>query len=146
MRFLTANDYTAILRNEIKDILLEDYSESKLVTAENFAVSQIKNNLYGHYDTIQIFEGWEDPDSPDPRNAYIVMITLDCTIFHLYTSIAPERIPKLRSDRYQDVINWLKEVTIGKKTADLPRVKDDTGVEKIGFSIQSEYEKENNRW
>ena len=28
--FLTTEDYTALIRNEIKDILLENYSEAKL--------------------------------------------------------------------------------------------------------------------
>lgn len=146
MRFLTDSDYTTILRDEIKDILLEDYDSSKLVMAENMAVAQIKNNLSGQYDTAEIFRGWEDPDSPDPRDAYMIMITLDCAIFHLYTSIAPERIPKLRSDRYQDVLNWLKEVTIGKKSADLPRIKDERGSDQISFLISSDNPKEDNRW
>ncbi|WP_027394185.1 phage protein Gp36 family protein [Aquimarina latercula] len=146
MRFLLDQDYTAIVRNEIKDLLLEDYTETKLFTAENMAIAQIKNNLFGHYDTDLIFQLWEDMDQPDPRNAYVVMITLDCTLYHLYTSLAPERIPKLRSDRYQDVLNWLKEVTIGKKTADLPRITDISGTEQIGFVINSEYDNEDNRW
>lgn len=146
MRFLKKQDYTAILRDEIKDILLEDYRPSKLHTAENMAISQIKNNLFGHYDTAMIFQPWEDTDNPDPRDAYIVMITLDCTIYHLYTSVAPERIPKLRSDRYADVLKWMEDVTIGKKTADLPRLKDESGTEKIGFLIESEYPNEDNRW
>lgn len=146
MRFLNDNDYTTILRDEIKDILLEDYSDSKLLLAENMAIAQIKNNLSGHYDTGAIFMPWEDQDEPDTRDAYVVMITLDCAIYHLYTSIAPERIPKLRSNRYADVLQWLKDVTIGSQTADLPKIKDERGTEQIGFSIQSEYPNENNRW
>ena len=86
--FLTTEDYTALIRNEIKDILLENYSEAKLRVAQQMAIDQVKNYLSGRYDVAEIFskEGTE-------RNAHIVMLTLDCTLYHLYTSTVPKRMP-----------------------------------------------------
>ena len=145
-RFLNENDYTVILRNEIKAILLEDYTDTKLFRAEDMAISQIENYLFGRYDTQQIFKSYDNLPSPDPRNAHIVMITIDCTIYHLYTSLAPNRIPSHRADRYQDVLNWLKDVAKGRVKAKLPLVKDNNGNEQISIKISSEHPNEVNRW
>ena len=53
--FLTTEDYTALIRNEIKDILLENYSEAKLNIAQQMAIDQVKNYLSGRYDVAEIF-------------------------------------------------------------------------------------------
>ena len=53
--FLTTEDYTALIRNEIKDILLENYSEVKLHIAQQMAIDQVKNYLSGRYDVAEIF-------------------------------------------------------------------------------------------
>lgn len=145
MRFLTDNDYTPLIREEIKDILLENYSETKLLRAEDMAVAQVKNYLSGRYDMEQVFTLPEGND--DTRNAHIVMTVVDCALYHLYTSIAPDRLPKIRSDRYQDALDWLKEVGKGQMNADLPVYVDETtGEEELGFKIGSIYENEENRW
>ncbi|AXG70443.1 hypothetical protein KORDIASMS9_02683 [Kordia sp. SMS9] len=144
-RFITDTDYTVIIRDEIKDILLDQYSEFKLFRAEEMAISQIKNYLFGRYDTDLIFTPVIG-EGIDTRNAHIVMITIDCTLYHLYTSTAPNKIPQHRSDRYQDVLNWLKDVSKGSATADLPGRTDANGNAEIGIKITSEYENEDNRW
>ena len=43
--FITNEDYSVLIRNEIKDLLLENYSESRLRASEQMAVSHIKNYL-----------------------------------------------------------------------------------------------------
>ena len=93
--FITNEDYSVLIRNEIKDLLLENYSESRLRASEQMAVSQIKNYLSGRYDVAQIFskEGEE-------RNSHIVMLTIDCALYHLYTATIPRKMPEIRSQRY----------------------------------------------
>jgi hypothetical protein B2_07752 len=139
--FLTAEDYTALIRNEIKDILLENYSEIKLHIAQQMAIDQVKNYLSGRYDVAEIFskEGTE-------RNAHIVMLTLDCTLYHLYTSTVPKRMPEIRSVRYQDAIDWLKAVGSGEISANLPLIKSQDGQHLIGVKIQSKYKASSNKW
>jgi hypothetical protein len=139
--FLTAEDYTALIRNEIKDILLENYSEVKLHIAQQMAIDQVKNYLSGRYDVAEIFskEGTE-------RNAHIVMLTLDCTLYHLYTSTVPKRMPEIRSVRYQDAIDWLKAVGSGEISANLPLIKSQDGQHLIGVKIQSKYKASSNKW
>ncbi|WP_136464933.1 phage protein Gp36 family protein [Flagellimonas onchidii] len=144
-RFITDQDYSALLRDEIKDILLEDYTDAKLYRAEDMAISQIKNYLFGRYNTDAIFKPRADGE-PDGRNAHIVMVTIDCAVYHLYTSLAPNKIPQHRADRYQDVLNWLKDVSRGKAMADLPKKTDNNGNDLYDFRITSEYPNEENRW
>ncbi|ATA80355.1 hypothetical protein CGC59_12015 [Capnocytophaga sputigena] len=139
--FLTTEDYTALIRNEIKDILLENYSEAKLRVAQQMAIDQVKNYLSGRYDVAEIFskEGTE-------RNAHIVMLTLDCTLYHLYTSTVPKRMPEIRSVRYQDAIDWLKAVGSGEISANLPLIKSQDGQQLLGIKIQSKYAPSSNKW
>ena len=139
--FLTTEDYTALIRNEIKDILLENYSEAKLRVAQQMAIDQVKNYLSGRYDVAEIFskEGTE-------RNAHIVMLTLDCTLYHLYTSTVPKRMPEIRSVRYQDAIDWLKAIGSGEISANLPLIKSQDGQQLLGIKIQSKYAPSSNKW
>jgi phage gp36-like protein len=157
--FIKDEDYSALIRDEIKDMLLQDdkymelleaeqenYAQTKKLTAEGMAISQIKNYLFGRYDVDEIFTPYEDTDTVDPRNKHIVMITIDCTLYHLYTSLAPNKIPEHRKNRYGDALSWLKDVSRGNIMANLPKKKDDNGNDLFGFSITSEYSNEDNRW
>ncbi len=139
--FLTQEDYTALIRNEIKDILLENYSESKLQAAEQMAIQQVKNYLSGRYNIDAIFKATDNE-----RNAHIVMVVLDCALYHLYTSTVPKRMPDIRSQRYQDAIDWLKMVGKGEIAADLPLKQNEQGEELLGVKIKSKYPPSNNKW
>lgn len=152
-RFLKDTDYAVLIRTEIKNILLENYSETKLLSAEQMAIAQIKNYLAGRYDVAAIFTPLPEPavgdnagEQIDSRNAYIVMITIDCALYHLYSSVAPNKMPEHRSNRYQDVIEWLKSVHEGKE-ADLPKIKNETtGEIKDSFRLSSRNTFTNNKW
>lgn len=140
-RFLKDSDYTVLIRNEIKSILLDESSNTKLLSAEQMAVAQIRNYLAGRYQVDEIF-GKEG----DERNHFIVMIAMDCTLYHLYTSQAPNKIPALRAERYQDALNWLRDMLKGDATADLPLLKDDDGNIKDGIRVGSRYKPSDNKW
>ncbi len=149
MAFLTNEDYSVLIRKEIQDVLAEtEFNNvdevSKLSKAEQMAISQVKNYLFGRYDTDKIFvDAGADPDT---RNPHIIMTTIDCALYHLYTSIAPNLMPEHRETRYQDALNWLRDVAKGDINADLPRKLDEAGEEKFDFRIGSERENEKNRW
>lgn len=139
--FITNDDYSVLVRNEIKDILLENYTEAKLRAAEQMAIAQVKNYLSGKYDVKTIFEA-----QGNERNSHIVMVTLDCALYHLYTSTTPKKMPDIRSQRYQDAIDWLKLIAEGKAYADLPKIKSEKGEELLGLKISSKYEANNHKW
>lgn len=138
--FITDDDYSVLVRTEIKNILLENYSETKIKAAEQMGISQVKNYLSGKYDVEKIFS-----KTGDERNSHIVMIVLDCSLYHLYTPI-PRKMPDIRAQRYQDAIDWLKLAAKGENTADLPPLTDDSGNSMIGIKISSKYPSETNRW
>lgn len=148
MAFINDNDYSVLVRNEIKSILQENYTETKLRSAENMAIAQVKNYLKGRYDVEAIFSeaAPEEPEDEDSRNHHIVMITLDCALYHLYTSTVPKRMPEIRSLRYQDALNWLRDVGKGDVTADLPVIKDDEGNDMLGVIFSSKYPKDDHKW
>lgn len=146
-RFLKDTDYAVLIRTEIKSILLENYSEAKLFTAEEMAISQIKNYLAGRYQINLIFQALPENATIDTRNHFIIMTTIDCTLYHLYSSLAPNKIPKHRSERYSDALEWLKMMAKAESTADLPLIVDETtGEVKEAFRLSSDYKASNNKW
>ncbi len=146
-RFIKETDYDALIRTEIKNILLEGYQAAKLHSAEQMAISQLRNFLAGRYDVDLIFTPLPDGELNDTRNPYIVMTVIDCALYHLHCSIAPNKIPEHRSNRYQDVLEWLKDVGNGKTQADLPKIKDQvTGEVKESIRISSKRTLSENRW
>jgi len=150
-RFIKDTDYDVLIRTEIKNILLENYSITKLQSAEQMAIAQIKNYLAGRYNVTLIFKSLLPPalgggDQLDTRNAFIVMITIDCALYHLYCSIAPNKITEHRSNRYQDALEWLKMMAEGKGNADLPLLTDAQGVVKDSFRLSSRNLFSNNKW
>lgn len=144
-RFIKYTDYDVLIRTEIKKILLENYSDTKLSSAEQMAIAQIKNYLAGRYDVDLIFSPTIDGQE-DVRNAFIVMIVIDCALYHLYCSIAPNKIPEHRSNRYQDALEWLKLMAEGKTTADLQLITTNTGEVKGDFRLTSRNSVSNNKW
>lgn len=141
MAFITEEDYSVLVRSEIKDVLLENYSETKLRSAEQMAISQVRNYLSGKYDTNKIFTAVNDA-----RNNHVVMIVLDCALYHLYTSGNRKAMPDIRSQRYQDAIDWLKLVASGDAIADLPIKTNESGEQVSGIKISSRYPPNNHRW
>ncbi|QEE51048.1 DUF1320 domain-containing protein [Flavobacterium alkalisoli] len=147
-RFLNDTDYTAIVRNEIKAALLSNYNDAKLHTAENMAVSQIKKYIAGKHPVDKVFVNYDsnDPGATDGRDAYIVMLTIDLTLYHLYSSTAPNLIPKHRSERYGDALEWLKGVAKGDFVPDLPLYENESGDEMINIKIRSARQSEDQKW
>ncbi|CAA0144756.1 conserved hypothetical protein [Tenacibaculum maritimum] len=142
MAFIIEDDYTSLVRNEVKNILLENYSETKLKGAEQMAISQVKNYLSGKYDVNTVFAA-----TGENRNSHILMIVIDCTLYHLYTSTVPSKMPETRANRYQDAIDWLKaEKASNQVSADLPKKKNEKGEVLQGIKITSKYKVSNQRW
>jgi len=147
MSFLKNEDYNVLIRTEIKNILLDksgadsQFIQSKLLGAEQMAIAQIKNYLSGFYDVEKIFT-----QKDDQRNAFIVMICLDCTLYHLYSSLSPNKIPVHRSERYADALDWLKNISKGTASADLPQKMNDNGQANSSIKIASNYKTQKNKY
>ena len=56
----------------------------------------------------------------DNRDQNILMKTVDIALYHLHSRIAPQNIPQLRQNRYDDALNMLKAAAKGNITIDMP--------------------------
>jgi phage gp36-like protein len=134
-RFIAEADYNMQIKSEIIKLLTSPinwYGSADLVRAEDTAISQIKNRIGRRYDCDLIFI---EKDDPDLRDQWIVTITIDLTLYHLYSKTGAKDIPQHRSNRYQDAIDWLKDVGNGTTDANLPVVTNDDGEEYSGVRI-----------
>ncbi len=148
-RFIQQSDYAVQIRPEItKQLTSNDenwFNSAALIRAENTAISQIKNRIGKRYDCAQIF-GATIEGEVDNRDQWIVTITIDLTLYLLYSKTGLKDVPEHRSQRYQDALDWLKDVGNGTTVADLPEMIDETtGEEYSEFRLNSRTP-ENHKW
>lgn len=55
----------------------------------------------------------------DSRNPQVVQLYTDMVIYHLVSRISPQNVPKVREDRYNNAVHWLKAAAEGKITPGL---------------------------
>lgn len=63
----------------------------------------------------------------DNRSQQMVMYVTDISIYHLHRSIAPANIPELRIKAYDNAISWLRAVSKGTVTPNLPQLQPNQG-------------------
>ncbi|NDV93548.1 DUF1320 domain-containing protein [Dysgonomonas sp. 521] len=145
-RFILESDYDMQIKQEIIRLLTaqEFYQSAKLVRAENTAIRQIRNRIAKRYDCDKIFTA-VIPGDPDTRDQWIVTITIDIALYHLYSQTGMKDIPQHRQDRYQDALDWLKDVGNGDTIPELPALVDEDGNEYSEVIINSRPQ-ENQRW
>ncbi len=114
------------------------YISAKLVRAEQTSIAQIRNRIGKRYDCDLIFSPPSgEPERADLRDQWIVTITIDITLYHLYSQTGMKDIPEHRQQRYQDAIDWLKDVGNGTTTADLPPLIDENEEQYTDFILNS---------
>lgn len=146
MPFITDNDYDVQVRNEIAKIIDPTTEKLKLKKAIDMAVAQIKNYLGGQYDMDKVFIDAPDTgDDEDNRDPYIIMITIDMALYHLWSKEGGNNIPQTRSERYADCLEWLKAVQKGAP-CNLPLLTDEEGNTLTDIRIWSKHEPEDNRF
>lgn len=118
--FIQESDYEVQARDEIMRMLDGSDDRSAILQAERFAISQIRKYIGGRYDCNTIFSA-----TGDDRDAYIVMITIDIAIYHLWAKKAPKSNPVHRKERYSDALDWLTNVGSGEMPTDLPQLPAD---------------------
>lgn len=143
-RFILENDYAMHIKQEIIRLFTDQdfYQSAKLARAEQTAIHQIKNRIGKRYDCNKIFA---PVIADDTRDQWIVTITIDIALYHLYSQTGMKDIPVHRQNRYQDAIDWLKDVGNGNTPVDFPPVIDDEGNEYGEVRLTSR-PPENHRW
>lgn len=124
-KFINTSDYDATIHREILDSLLRKesatYDPQIIEICEDRAIAEMKGYLNKTYDCEKIFSA-----EGEERNALILMSAIDITVYHIFCQHNPYKLAKIRQDRYDRAIEWLKGVMNGDITIDgAPKLPDD---------------------
>lgn len=115
--FIDLTDYDASIHKEILDSLLRqgtaDYDPQIVEICEDRAVSEMRSYLNKKYDCNKIFEA-----RGAGRHALVLIFAVDIAIYHIFCQHNPYKMSKIRQDRYDRAIEWLKGVMRGDVTID----------------------------
>lgn len=136
--FISLEDYDASIHREILDSLLRqgtsDYDPQIIEICEDRAVSEMKSYLNKKYDCQAIFS-----QAGEERHPLILMFALDITIYHIFCQHNPYKMSKIREDRYERAIEWLKGVMKGDITIEgAPLLPSDALSDNSNWQIKSE--------
>ena len=129
MAFLTKTDFKAVCDPVTLDVI-NQADDDNLNRAIGYAQEEVASYLRSRFDVTAAFakEGSE-------RNAQLVMIMCDVALYHLVAWL-PKRIGfDIRETRYNNAIDWLKNVQSGKASPDLPPLTNEAG-EDIGNPVR----------
>lgn len=115
--FINIEDYDATIHREILDSLLRkesaSYDPQIIEICEDRAVAEMRSYMNKAYDCNTIFSA-----TGDNRHALILMFAIDITVYHIFCQHNPYKIAKIRQDRYDRAVEWLKGVMKGDITID----------------------------
>ena len=136
--FISLEDYDASIHREILDSLLRqgtsDYDPQIIEICEDRAISEMKSYLNKKYDCQAIFS-----QTGAERHPLILMFALDITIYHIFCQHNPYKMSKIREDRYERAIKWLKGVMKGDITVEgAPLLPSDALSDNSNWQIKSE--------
>ena len=136
--FISTADYDATIHREILNALLRsdstDYDPQIVEICEDRAVSEMRSYLNKSYDCDAIFSA-RDSD----RHALILMFAIDIAVYHIFCQHNPYKMSKIRQDRYDRAIEWLKGVMNGDITIDgAPLLPDDTLAENARWRTEAD--------
>lgn len=139
MDFITDNDFEVQVRQEILSLLDGSDEKTAVALATRMATDQIRQYIGGRYDCDTIFAA-----EGENRDHFIVMITIDILLYHLWAKRAPRKIPEYRATRYQDALDWLKTVGSGEMDSALPQLPPDEYSGNVW--IKSKYKPNDNKF
>lgn len=114
--------------NELDFTTLADADDIELITnsdsdkrdrASKMALDEVRSYMRKKYRIEQEFA-----KTGEERNDFIVMITLDITLYHLFSMLAPRMGMETRQNRYDNAIKWLTGVRDGKTDPGIPSIDD----------------------
>ena len=115
--FINTGDYDATIHREILDALLRadsaSYDPQIIEICEDRAIAEMRSYLNKQYDCDTIFSA-----TGTDRHALILMFAIDITVYHIFCQHNPYKMAKIRQDRYDRAIEWLKGVMRGDITID----------------------------
>jgi hypothetical protein len=114
--FVTKDDYKDQMRTYRLDQILEAAEEDEEVildTAENEAISLVKDTLATRYDVSSIFGA-----VGNARHLTVLRWVKVLVIYIIYERIPDEQVPARVVKNYDDVLKWMEAVESGEKNID----------------------------
>lgn len=115
--FITTEDYDATIHREILDSLLRKesamYDPQIIEICEDRAVAEMRSYMNKTYDCDAVFSV-----RGEDRHALILMFAVDISVYHIFCQHNPYKMSKIRQDRYDRAVEWLKGVMRGDITID----------------------------
>lgn len=130
--FINPEDYDSTLHAEILDALTRS-DDAILEQCENDAIAEMSGYLANKYDVEKIFarRGSE-------RNNLILMYAKDIAIYHVFCVHNPYKMSKVRQERYDRAMEWLKQVASGNiAVVGADALPEEERSERSNFSIKS---------
>ena len=125
--FISLSDYDASIHRDILDALLRKDTPDR-------AVAEMRSYLNKSYDCDAIFSA-----RGTDRHALILMFAVDIAVFHIFSQHNPYKIAKIRQDRYDRAIEWLKGVMEGDVTIDgAPLLPADTLADNSRWQVEAD--------
>lgn len=105
--FIELTDYDATIHRDILDALLREDPENNAVieVCENRAIATVRSLIGKRYDCDAIFGA-----SGKERNALVLKVCLDISVYEIFCQHNPYKMSQVRKDRYDDAMQWLREV------------------------------------
>lgn len=130
--FIQLEDYDSTIHAEILDSLVR--SDATVVEqCGNDAIAEMKGYLGGRYDVEAMFS-----KTGAERNRLVLMYAKDIAVYHMFCVHNPYKISKIRQDRYDRAMAWLKMVSEGKLLiVDGDPLPDETARKRSNFTILS---------
>ena len=119
--YITVDELKTHLYQENVDIMTG--SDATILTAAIDGAVQEAKGYLAAYDREAIFAA-----SGDQRNALLLIFIKDIAVWHFVNLCNAGSELKLRQDRYDRAVDWLKAVQKGAVAPDLPAAVDDSGV------------------
>ena len=110
--FINLSDYDASIHREILDALVRE-DASLIEICEDRAITEMRSYLSGRYDCDAIFSA-----EGDARNQLVLMMAIDIAIYHIFCIHNPQKLSKVRQDRYDRAVECIKQVNSGDVTID----------------------------
>lgn len=124
MSYLSREDFYSIISKDDLDAAL-DGEQADLDAVIAIACDEVVSWLRQRYRISS-----EMRKAAAERNRYIMMITMDCALYHLFSSI-PGRLSDedVRAVRYRNAVKWLREAAEGTVAAGIPTLSDPFGAD-----------------
>lgn len=135
-RFIQLSDYDSTIHRDILDSLLRGDAQDGQTIIEDCeltAIAEMKSYLDKAYDVEKIFSA-EDSE----RHPLILSMAKDIAVYHIFCIHNPYKMSKIREDRYNRAIDWLKGVAKGELTVSgAPRLPEEEAAQKSPWQVEN---------